>query len=229
LWLSVDPMADKYPSLSPYNYCAWNPLKLVDPDGRDVLPTSIEALNMIRNSVPEEAREYIQTDERGVINQDLINSYDCSSSNFNDLKELVNSGCTIEVSLDDEFNYISQDNSIHTMSMPYYSDGGSLGGYFDLSTGESGWYGQTQYPDNNAAYPSINDNVRITINKNLSSSGRTESFAHEFYGHAYIYANTGNASAASHGYGQQNTSETNLLLKNRIINAMSEVRKYATR
>ena len=35
-WLSVDPLADKYPSLSPYAYCAWNPVKLVDPDGRDV-------------------------------------------------------------------------------------------------------------------------------------------------------------------------------------------------
>jgi RHS repeat-associated protein len=32
-WLSVDPMADKYPSISPYAYCAWNPVKLVDPDG----------------------------------------------------------------------------------------------------------------------------------------------------------------------------------------------------
>ena len=36
LWLSVDPMADKYPSISPYNYCAWNPVKLVDPDGREL-------------------------------------------------------------------------------------------------------------------------------------------------------------------------------------------------
>ena len=35
-WLSVDPMADKYPGISPYAYCAWNPVKLVDPDGRDV-------------------------------------------------------------------------------------------------------------------------------------------------------------------------------------------------
>ncbi len=35
LFLSVDPMADKYPSISPYAYCAWNPVKLVDPDGRD--------------------------------------------------------------------------------------------------------------------------------------------------------------------------------------------------
>ncbi len=36
LWLSVDPMADKYPSISPYAYCAWNPLKLVDPNGDDI-------------------------------------------------------------------------------------------------------------------------------------------------------------------------------------------------
>ena len=36
LWLSVDPMCDKCPSLSPYNYCAWNPMKIVDPDGREI-------------------------------------------------------------------------------------------------------------------------------------------------------------------------------------------------
>ena len=32
-WLSVDPMADKYPSLSPYNYCALNPIRVIDPKG----------------------------------------------------------------------------------------------------------------------------------------------------------------------------------------------------
>ena len=36
LWLSVDPLADKYPNISPYAYAAWNPVKYVDPDGRDV-------------------------------------------------------------------------------------------------------------------------------------------------------------------------------------------------
>ena len=36
LFLSVDPMADKYPSLSPYAYCAWNPVRLVDPKGKEV-------------------------------------------------------------------------------------------------------------------------------------------------------------------------------------------------
>ena len=43
MWLSVDPMADKYPSISPYAYCNWNPIKLVDPDGMDIDPAS-EAL-----------------------------------------------------------------------------------------------------------------------------------------------------------------------------------------
>ncbi|MCR5192296.1 MAG: RHS repeat-associated core domain-containing protein [Bacteroidales bacterium] len=36
LFLSVDPMSDKYPNLSPYAYCAWNPVKLVDNDGRKI-------------------------------------------------------------------------------------------------------------------------------------------------------------------------------------------------
>ena len=36
IWLSVDPMSDKYPSLSPYTYCANNPIKLVDPNGEEV-------------------------------------------------------------------------------------------------------------------------------------------------------------------------------------------------
>ncbi|MDL2262896.1 RHS repeat-associated core domain-containing protein [Bacteroidales bacterium OttesenSCG-928-I21] len=38
IWLSVDPLAHKYPSLTPYNYCANNPVMLVDPDGEQVFP-----------------------------------------------------------------------------------------------------------------------------------------------------------------------------------------------
>ena len=38
LFLSVDPMSDKYPSISPYAYCSWNPVKFVDPDGREIDP-----------------------------------------------------------------------------------------------------------------------------------------------------------------------------------------------
>jgi RHS repeat-associated protein len=35
-WLSKDPLAEKYPSLSPYTYCANNPMLFVDPDGKEL-------------------------------------------------------------------------------------------------------------------------------------------------------------------------------------------------
>ena len=41
MWLSVDPMSDKNPSISPYAYCAWNPVKLIDPDGRDTIKINL--------------------------------------------------------------------------------------------------------------------------------------------------------------------------------------------
>ena len=34
MWMSVDPLADKYPGNTPYLYCNGNPIMLVDPDGR---------------------------------------------------------------------------------------------------------------------------------------------------------------------------------------------------
>ena len=61
IWLSVDPMAAKYPSLSPYVYCADNPVKLVDPNGEEVVILLGElmkesdrqnALNDLRNAAP---------------------------------------------------------------------------------------------------------------------------------------------------------------------------------
>ena len=41
MWLSVDPLADKYPGISPYAYCAWNPIIFVDPNGMIIDSTSL--------------------------------------------------------------------------------------------------------------------------------------------------------------------------------------------
>lgn len=39
-WYSIDPLAMKYPSFSPYNFCANNPIIYVDGDGREVIPSA---------------------------------------------------------------------------------------------------------------------------------------------------------------------------------------------
>lgn len=48
-WLSVDPMSDSRPNLSPYNYCQWNPIMLIDPDGNDFTNFEDENGNLIKH------------------------------------------------------------------------------------------------------------------------------------------------------------------------------------
>ncbi|MBI5539678.1 MAG: RHS repeat-associated core domain-containing protein [Bacteroidia bacterium] len=39
-WLTIDPLSFNYPFLSPYQYCANNPIIFVDPDGKKIKPTN---------------------------------------------------------------------------------------------------------------------------------------------------------------------------------------------
>ena len=46
-WHSMDPLAEKYYSISPYAYCANNPVKYIDPDGMDLYRYDDETGKMI--------------------------------------------------------------------------------------------------------------------------------------------------------------------------------------
>jgi len=45
VFLGIDPLADKYPMWSSFTYCMNNPVRLVDPDGKDVEPTDDPQVN----------------------------------------------------------------------------------------------------------------------------------------------------------------------------------------
>ena len=90
-WLSVDPMADKYPSLSPYAYCAWNPVKLVDIQGWDTTYYNLKANKLFTRYGGENINMMIVTDE--IINSDKYNSKDCHSFDVRQLILLIGIIC----------------------------------------------------------------------------------------------------------------------------------------
>ena len=92
-WLSVDPMADKYPSLSPYAYCGWNPVKLVDPDGEEIADYYDIYGNYLGTDGIADGRIFVVTNE-AEIERILDNGSDCSiqftdANTINDKYELL--------------------------------------------------------------------------------------------------------------------------------------------
>ena len=60
VWLSVDPLSDKYPSMSPFIYTTGNPVMLVDPDGRAA------------NPIYDKSGSFLGTDDKGLKGEAII-------------------------------------------------------------------------------------------------------------------------------------------------------------
>ena len=77
-------MSDKYPGVSPYTYCANNPVKLVDPNGREIghvdeaVQEKINAL--IDKNSPDYCRAFARIYHRLERSKQIYNFYDVSSN-----------------------------------------------------------------------------------------------------------------------------------------------------
>ena len=107
-WLSVDPMADKYPGLSPYAYCANNPVKLVDPDGRMISDGDYFDQNgkYLGSDSRKDAKVYILNENQTIIQSDNFNSENTQQ----------------------KFTEITKDNDLYSMFSAVYAEmaGGSI-------------------------------------------------------------------------------------------------------
>ena len=87
IWLSVDPMSDKYPGVSPYTYCANNPVKLVDPNGREIgyvdeaVQKKIDALTNKKSA--DYSRAFTRQYHRLERSKTIYNFYEASSDKIN--------------------------------------------------------------------------------------------------------------------------------------------------
>lgn len=50
-FLSMDPLASKYPAISPYVFVANNPIFFIDPDGRELKPASSREIGIFNNAI----------------------------------------------------------------------------------------------------------------------------------------------------------------------------------
>jgi hypothetical protein len=69
-FFSPDPLASKYPSLSPYNYCANNPLIYIDPTGEEI-ETTEEDMKRLKQMLPKEVDNYLKIKAGSINAQEL--------------------------------------------------------------------------------------------------------------------------------------------------------------
>ena len=157
---TMDPMAEKYYSVSPYAYCLNSPVRFVDPSGQEVIALDEESKRNIQNSVSEEEAKYIVFDDNGILDIELLNSFESDSENFKALKALANSETRYK------FKVAEVDVNGDSFSETYK--------------------GMTAFPG--AEYiPSKDGDVWFLTNSNLDEKGQAMNLAHEAYGHGYFY------------------------------------------
>lgn len=200
-----------------------NPVNLVDPNGREVLPKGDKELQIIKNTLPEEARDYVQISDDGYINKNALKLYGGIDNNFTRLLELVETNTVVTVSSQDSFKYASHSGAIGSANLSYFPSDDflkdvSISIVSGLTTGESGNYGKTLFPDLVGYQNSTSQNIEIYIHPSLSKTGAAEAFSHEGYGHALLYIRNGhNHEGASHQI--EGMRDTNIILVNMILDA----------
>ena len=94
IWLSVDPMSDKYPSMSPYVYCADNPVRCVDPNGEEwgidgiIYSPGSSCPDNVSQSTKDKwnSMNEIYSTKNGKTVIDALNGNDCHYSVSSDIK-----------------------------------------------------------------------------------------------------------------------------------------------
>ena len=179
LWMSTDPLQEKYENISPYIYCANSPIRYTDPKGMEVEADELSMKNISYTLTKQEAK-YVRFDKNGVLDKKRLNKSKSTSENMTALKALANSEIVYS------FQVADKDHN----NVDYYDNSATGGNYYR---------GTTEMP-NAESNPSPDDKVYILVGRVLNEKQQVKTTAHEAFGHAYFYEKTRNVEQASHTY-----------------------------
>ena len=181
IWMGVDPLWEKWFFVGAYTYTLGNPVRFIDPDGRDVVAFDEESQRNIRNTLTRREARFVRFDESGRLDANRLNRSRSTSENMTALQALANSEITFT------FRVSAQD-----MSGEAFFDNSAMGGNYNR--------GVTMLPGAETD-ASPDGNVHIIVGSGLSERQQAITTAHEAFGHGYFFERTRDALKSSHTFG----------------------------
>jgi len=168
VWLSVDPLAEKFPGVSSYVYCLNNPIKFIDPDGKEIWI----AFNVTNQNgrISQEKVQYKNGALYGTDGKLYSGNNEYATKVLGDINQLSKDNSE----LSDRITTLQDSKEIHTIGMPTNADGtNSSKGTRSKIESHTPTGSKTEYnPDNKK---DINGRVRTP----------RAALAHELLGHGW--------------------------------------------
>ena len=188
-FISVDRYTDKYPFISPYAYCAWNPIRLTDPNGDSIALTEKEwkvMENAIKSTLLQKNKNVTNPFyyKNGYVHYDESISYETDDEKLQEihdhLKELTTKKTykvVVElVDNDTEFDAVNEDGQWTKTTLRKEGAYGFSQPNKDKNTGCHVYISNHPQRKDGFYHPQKDDYMSIT-------------FLHEVGGHAYNYLN----------------------------------------
>jgi RHS repeat-associated protein len=108
VWLSVDPLSDKYPSTSSYMYCLGNPVTLIDPDGM--------ASGKPDNFVFDESGDFVRIEENNQPDKLVIENSQTGSRDYYEFSDPESDPQEIREGIITDVAFVSKDDVISLLN-----------------------------------------------------------------------------------------------------------------